>query len=470
MRKSKKLFTRLMIAIGSIIFLSFSLSPLKGQSVKINGPTFNCEGTSLTLTVSITGLQPPYTYLWSNGATTSTVTISSTTLIQVTVTGTNANGAQQSVTSPWRLFIFSPTPNATITASGPTQLCDGQSVTLTASGGNPSSTYTWNTGQTGTTITVNTSGTYTVTVQNLSGCSSQASQKVTVYGPNNPPTITASGPTTFCFPGSVTLTAEPGLSPYLWSTGATSQSITVTLYGSGPGVPQLDTITVSYLATINPTCVLQSQSVLVRSIRKPRLVNAYCPNYNLTLSDSIKTQIVLPIFGVPAAYDFNFEETTQPGVTWTVHSPSRWLRLADVNPPLQVGKFYNVRVRGVVNGVPYCYGNPCTIGIIGQNAGGGNLRVLIDEDGEEIVVREPLNFAIYPNPSHDVFFASVFTYDKTPITARIYDMTGRLISSETFDADVNEYVFGHNLKAGIFFVEFIQGDLRQTSRVIRLEQ
>jgi hypothetical protein len=468
MKKDKKFFNHLGL-IGWLFLFSFSSTSSIAQGVKIIGPQDNCEGTSVVLKVEITGLQPPYTYLWSTGHTTATININATMWVQVTVTGLNSLGQPQSVSSPWTLFTFHPVPNATITASGPTNLCSGQSVTLTASGGNATSTYTWNTGQTGTSITVNTSGTYTVTVQNPGGCSSQASQKVTVYGPNNPPTITASGPTTFCFPGSVTLTAEPGLAPYLWSTGATSQSITVTRYGSGPGVPQLDTITVSYLATINPTCVLQSNSVLVRSIRKPRLVDAYCPNYNLTLGDSIKTQIVLPIFGVPAAYDFNFEETTQPGVTWTVHSPSRWLRLANVNPPLQVGKFYNVRVRGVVNGVPYCYGNPCTIGIIGQNASGGNLRVLIDEDGEQIIVREPLNFAIYPNPSYDVFYASIFTHDRTPITARIYDMTGRLISSETFDADLPEYVFGHNLKVGIFFVEFIQGELRQTSRVIRME-
>jgi hypothetical protein len=45
------------------------------------------------------------------------------------------------------------------------------------------------------------------------------------------PTITASGPTTFCNGGSVTLTASAGTS-YLWSNGATTQSITVTNAGS----------------------------------------------------------------------------------------------------------------------------------------------------------------------------------------------------------------------------------------------
>ncbi len=466
MKKSILLTTALM---ATIALLSFTATESNGQSASIVGPTINCQGTPLTLTVNVNGLQPPYTYAWTNGATTSTVTINATTLIRVTVTGTNANGVSQSVNSPWRLFLFFPSPNATITASGATNLCDGQSVTLTASGGNIFSTYTWNTGQTGTTITANTTGNYTVTVQNLSGCSSQASQQVNVYGPNNLPKVTANGPTTFCFPGSVTLTADAGFPSYLWSTGETTQSITVSLFGSGVGVPELDTITVSYVVTINSNCELQSDPVLVRSIRKPRLINAYCPNYNLSLSDSIKTQIVLPIFGVAAEYDFNFEETTNPGVTWTVHSVSRWLRLADVTPALQVGKFYNVRIRGVVDGIPYCYGNPCAIGITSNVAGGGNLRVMIDEDGEQIVVRDPLHFNIYPNPSNSSFTASVFTNDENQITANVYDMTGRLLSTEIFSAETQEYVFGNNLKAGMYFVEFIQGDLRQTSKIIRTE-
>jgi hypothetical protein len=47
----------------------------------------------------------------------------------------------------------------------------------------------------------------------------------------DPPTITPSGPLTFCTGGSVTLTSSPGIS-YLWSTGATTSSISVSTTGS----------------------------------------------------------------------------------------------------------------------------------------------------------------------------------------------------------------------------------------------
>src|SRR5439155_22473624 len=45
------------------------------------------------------------------------------------------------------------------------------------------------------------------------------------------PTISASGPTTFCAGGSVTLTSSSATS-YLWSTGATTQSIVVNASGN----------------------------------------------------------------------------------------------------------------------------------------------------------------------------------------------------------------------------------------------
>ena len=86
-------------------------------------------------------------------------------------------------------------------------------------------------GATTNSITVSpaTTTTYTVTVTGTGGCTNAASKIVTVSTPTA--TITADGPTTFCSGGSVTLTANAGAS-YLWSTGATTQSILVTTSGN----------------------------------------------------------------------------------------------------------------------------------------------------------------------------------------------------------------------------------------------
>ncbi|MDH4474514.1 MAG: T9SS type A sorting domain-containing protein [Fluviicola sp.] len=118
----------------------------------------------------------------------------------------------------------------TISAGGPTSLCSGGSVTLTASTG---TTYLWSNGATTASIVVSTAGTYTVQVTNAAGCQSVASAGTTVIVGTLPaqPTVTAGGSTTFCAGGSVTLTSSAGTS-YLWSNGATTAAISPTTSGT----------------------------------------------------------------------------------------------------------------------------------------------------------------------------------------------------------------------------------------------
>jgi uncharacterized repeat protein (TIGR01451 family) len=121
-----------------------------------------------------------------------------------------------------------PLPTPTINASGPTTFCAGGSVTLTSSA---ASTYLWSTGATTQAITVSTSGAYSVTVTDANGCNGTSATTNVTVNPLPTPTINASGPTTFCAGGSVTLTATAA-SSYLWSTGATTQVITVSTTGA----------------------------------------------------------------------------------------------------------------------------------------------------------------------------------------------------------------------------------------------
>ncbi|MBS1624623.1 MAG: T9SS type A sorting domain-containing protein [Bacteroidetes bacterium] len=108
-------------------------------------------------------------------------------------------------------------------------ICGGQSATLTATGG---VSYRWTTGQTSNPISVSPahSTIYGVTVTSAAGCTATATGTVWV-NPAPAAAISASGPTTFCAPGSVTLTASGG-GNYLWSTGATTSAITVSTSGT----------------------------------------------------------------------------------------------------------------------------------------------------------------------------------------------------------------------------------------------
>lgn len=196
-----------------------------------------------------------------------------------------ANVRQNAVLEGSQWFVYSLMPktslvNASMSASGPTTFCSGGSVTLTASTG---ATYLWSPGgQTTRAITVTTSGSYAVTVTGAAGNSAtSAPVTVTVVPGPAAPTITASGPTGFCTGGSVVLTASSA-GNYLWSTGATTQSITVSTTGSYA------------VSTTNSTCTATSVATSVVASPRPDVPaisvigsTRLCPGSTVTLTSSV---------------------------------------------------------------------------------------------------------------------------------------------------------------------------------------
>ncbi|MCS7226960.1 MAG: hypothetical protein NZ821_08220, partial [Gloeomargarita sp. SKYB31] len=207
--------------------ITVTVQNVPAPQIQASGPTTFCQGGSVTLSVSGTNIQG---YAWSNGATTSSITVTTGGTYWCEVTYNNGCRARTENI----VVTVVPRPSVSITANGPTTFCQGGSVVLDAGAG--FATYAWSNGTTtvGTnrTLTVTQAGTYTVTVTNNIGCSA-TSQPVTVtVHPNPAPTIQASGPTEFCQGGSVTLDAGSGYASYSWSNGATTRTITVTQSGT----------------------------------------------------------------------------------------------------------------------------------------------------------------------------------------------------------------------------------------------
>jgi len=192
-------------------------------TITADGPTTFCTGGNVTLTSSSES-----SYLWSNGSTTPSINITASGSYTVKVT--NVSGCQSAASTVTVVTVNALPITPTITASGPTTFCDGGSVTLSSSAG---SNYLWSNGATTASINIATSGSYTVQVTNASGCQSALSAAIPVTVNTVPvtPTITASGPTTFCDGSSATLTSSPE-AVYLWSNGATTQGINITTAGS----------------------------------------------------------------------------------------------------------------------------------------------------------------------------------------------------------------------------------------------
>ncbi len=167
-----------------------------------------CAGEEVTLTAS-----GGTSYSWSNGATTASITVNptSTTTYTVTVSDGDCSDTEDVIVS---------VNNAVADAGSNQAICNGEQITLTASGGG---TYSWNTGASTQSITVNPSSTttYTVTVTN-GNCTDTDEVTVTV----GEAVASAGDDQSICNGEQATLTASGG-SSYVWNTGATTQSITV---------------------------------------------------------------------------------------------------------------------------------------------------------------------------------------------------------------------------------------------------
>jgi len=188
----------------------------------------SCNGVldgSIDLTVS--GGTTPYGYLWSNTATTED--LSSIAAGIYTVIVTDANGCLATET----IVVSEPAP-LTVTTTVVDANCEGGndgSITANVTGGTTGYTYLWNDPANQTTISASNleEGPYSVDVTDANGC--VATGTGTVGFSNANPVLDFGADTiTGCTDTSVVLEGPDGFT-YLWSTGATTQSITVTTSG-----------------------------------------------------------------------------------------------------------------------------------------------------------------------------------------------------------------------------------------------
>jgi hypothetical protein len=119
---------------------------------------------------------------------------------------------------------FVTAPQATITPGGPTTFCIGDSVLLTANAGN---TYLWSNGAVTQTTMIHSSGTYDVAVTYLNGCTRISAPVTVSVNPQPVAVVTSSRSLAFCTGDSVILSATAGMTDYLWSSGQTTQTISV---------------------------------------------------------------------------------------------------------------------------------------------------------------------------------------------------------------------------------------------------
>lgn len=174
---------------GAFYKASFVIPSGQGGSLNVqlaNKTNVNCNGgTNGTASINVANGTAPFTYAWSNGAT--TASISNLAAGNYTITATDSNSS----TGTLIVNISQPSPIVpNVTGVDETSApANNGSATAAPSGGTAPYTYLWSTGATTASISNLNSGTYTVTITDSHTCTATGSVVISVSGSN---------PTNYC--------------------------------------------------------------------------------------------------------------------------------------------------------------------------------------------------------------------------------------------------------------------------------
>ncbi len=199
---------------GCKAIASATLNVTANPTVNLGADYTGCGGTSALFDAGNAGS----TYLWNNGATSKTISVTTDGTYSVEVTdakGCKGNGSVKAT------FIAIPS----LEIGNDIDLCEGESAAVNAVVSPASSNVTWSTGESGLSITAN-SGRIIATANNGGLCSAKDTMNIFVH---QAPLTMSIPDQTLCFldvANSVVDAMAPA-SQYLWNTGETTKEITV---------------------------------------------------------------------------------------------------------------------------------------------------------------------------------------------------------------------------------------------------
>ncbi|HMN06013.1 MAG TPA: gliding motility-associated C-terminal domain-containing protein [Flavobacteriales bacterium] len=208
------------ISISGMVYLRdtlhVSVTPL--PSVNLGPDATLCAGQSMDLDVTVPGGY----YLWQDGSTSPAYHVTQAGTYEVQVTAQNCTATDQITVG------YNPIPSVDL---GPDQVvCPGDAATFDAT--MAGATYLWNTGWTGPTYTTTQPGAYTVAVT-AGGCTGQGTATLSNFTLH---TVDLGPDQSFCMGSNIRIGTQVNGASYMWDTGATTDSITVTT----PGIHWLD--------------------------------------------------------------------------------------------------------------------------------------------------------------------------------------------------------------------------------------
>lgn len=450
------------------------------------GATTFCQGGSVTLNA---GSYPGATYLWSNSATTQT--ISATTSGTYSVTVTKSNGCI--ATSNAIVVTVNPSPTTpVITASGATTFCNGGNVTLTSS---QSTGILWSNNATTPSINVISSGSYDVTYTDANGCTATSFPTTVIVNANpSAPTITANGSTTFCTGDSVTLSSNQATGN-LWSTNETTQSITVMTSGS---------YDVTYTDANGCSATSNTTTVSVSNAPAPTITiqgnTALCPGETVTLTSSAGNSYLWS--NGPTTQSITVSTAGTYFVTVTNSNPCNGTGASSsvtvTTLPAPTSSFtYNVPVVNQYQftntssgGTIYAWDfgdasqssaqNPAhvyfisgtytvTLTVTGANGCSTTSTQVINANvgvTEQTLVNA---MTLYPNPANDNMNIELSMNDNSEVQIMAYNLSGQILVNENKNLATGKTTLTYdvaNWSNGIYFIRVTSGNTVNTMKVV----
>ena len=455
----------------------------------IVSPTLVCAGSPASLAVG--GGQ---TYTWTSpGPPTYTFGGASpivSPLVSSTYTVAASDGTCVNTTTVF--LATDPVPTIAISVSASSVICNGQSVTLSATGGN---NYTW-TASTGTfyTSSITDSPTapisYQVKADNSFSCTSVNSQIVLV---NPLPNVGAvANKTLVCSGNPSTLTAT-GANTYTWDSGVTT-SVTVV----SPTATSVYTVTGKFTSTQCQNTKTVQVKVFTPSITVTQPTNT-CFGGNITLSASGAN---------PNTYNWNlgsgftnpFQSIAVTPTVFTIYTVSAMSTSNTVNcastATTSIGIFYNPTITVVPQrtfvcrnesvdlygdgGISYSWSNAQTGGTItvspltntnytvtGTDANGcvstGTIQVKVSScSGINELTSQNAGVVVYPNPNNGEFML----HATSDITLTLTNELGQLVRVIELKAANNHQVSVNDLAKGIYFVSGKNGNSQVNTKIV----
>ncbi len=454
--------------------------------VTASGPLTFCGNSSVTLTA------PAQTsYRWSNGSTTQSITVNTTGSYTASITDANGCRATSNTVNVSADAFSLTTPQ--ISASGPLAFCIGGNVVLSAPVGY---TYHWNNNSTQQTVTVTQTGTFSLTVTDANNCSAVSNtESVSVNANITGVQISPAGAVQFCTGSSITLSAPSGYSSYTWSTGSTSQSISVSQPGryyvavsSGNncnGISDTSNVTADAFSTTTPN--LSANGPVT-----------FCQGSNVILSGSVSgatyqwstnvTQQTLTVTqtGIYKATvtDANNCSAVSQALTVTVNP------LPQVNFSITPDSVCSTLTSLLLNGSP-SGGTYSGTGVSGaqfdaSTAGAGTFPITYsytDNNGcnntasSNVTVHVCLGIdainenaiSVYPNPSTGEFIFEA-TQDFVPDEIKIFDGMGRQVMALTNNANQNKIKLNlQGFASGVYIAVFQKDNDLVRKKLVKTE-